>query len=100
MPVTTPKRYESAMIYQDAFGAEEIAGKGPSAGLHLYVDDVDGLFRRATATGARALQSPTDMFYGDRAAMVQNPFGHIWVLLTHQQDLGLPSAGGSHEAAQ
>ena len=33
------------------------------------------------------LQGPEDMFYGDRTAMLRDPFGHVWVLLTHVEEL-------------
>jgi PhnB protein len=60
---------------------------GSTVGLHLYVDDVDALFAQAIDAGATAVQDVQDVFYGDRAGMVQDPYGHIWVLLTHQEDL-------------
>jgi hypothetical protein len=52
-------------------------------GLHIYVDDVDTLSAQAVRAGAELLQPPTDMFYGARSAMLRDPFGHLWVLLTH-----------------
>lgn len=58
-----------------------------SAYLHVYVPDADGVFRRAVAAGARAVQPPTDMFFGDRCARVVDPFGHEWMIATHQEDL-------------
>lgn len=58
-----------------------------SVGLHVYVPSVDDLATRAHDAGAEVLQEPTDMFYGDRSVMVRDPFGHIWVFLTHQEDL-------------
>lgn len=58
-----------------------------SVGLHVYVNDVDALGERAARAGAAVLQQPTDMFYGDRSIMLRDPFGHLWVFLTHQEDL-------------
>jgi hypothetical protein len=58
-----------------------------TVGLHVYLDDVDMALARAEQAGATILQPAQDMFYGDRAGMLQDPFGHIWVLLTHQEDL-------------
>jgi PhnB protein len=63
------------------------ATRGTTVGLHLYVKDVDTLFARAIGAGAREIQPVRDMFYGDRTAMLEDPFGHIWVLLTHLEDL-------------
>jgi PhnB protein len=60
---------------------------GSTVGLHVYVPDVDGLAARAAAAGAELLQEPTDMFYGDRTIMLRDPFGHVWVFLTHREDL-------------
>lgn len=61
--------------------------KGTTVGLHVYVEDVDALLLQAVKFGAIVIQNVTDMFYGDRMAMLKDPFGHIWVLLTHQIDM-------------
>jgi PhnB protein len=58
-----------------------------SAGLHLFVDDNAAFLRRAVVAGAREVQPPTEMFYGASSASVQDPFGHVWVLLTWKEDL-------------
>ncbi|MGW4387086.1 VOC family protein [Streptomyces sp. NPDC004685] len=68
------------------FRAPTAAG-GTTVGLHVFVDDVDALARRAVAAGAELLQSPADQFHGDRTAIVRDPFGHVWVFLTHLEDL-------------
>lgn len=67
--------------------AAPTASGSTTVGLHVYLDDVDTALARAEQTGATILQPAQDMFYGDRAGMLQDPFGHIWVLLTHQEDL-------------
>jgi PhnB protein len=67
-------------------------------GLHVYVEDVDTRFAKAVEAGASVLQQPQDMFYGARTAMLQDPFGHIWVLLTHQQDLSVEETTQRGEA--
>lgn len=61
---------------------------GTSVGLHVYTDDVHALLARAVTAGAVAIGSTQDMFYGDRMGMLQDPFGHVWVFLTHQVDVG------------
>jgi len=61
--------------------------KGVSVGLHLYTDDVDALLARAVGAGAKIIEPVQDMFYGDRMGMLEDPFGYIWVLLTHQEDM-------------
>jgi PhnB protein len=60
---------------------------GTCVGLHVYVQDVDSMSRKAVAAGAEELQPLQDMFYGDRQTTLRDPFGHIWVLLTHQEDV-------------
>lgn len=58
-----------------------------TAGLHIFTDDNAALVRRAVAAGMTLIQQPTDMFYGASSASVRDPFGHVWVLLTWNQDL-------------
>jgi PhnB protein len=61
--------------------------KGTCFGLHVYTDDVDASLAWAVAAGAVAMGPIRDMFYGDRMGMLQDPFGHIWVFPTHQEDV-------------
>ncbi|MBZ9851678.1 VOC family protein [Mesorhizobium sp. CA14] len=58
-----------------------------TAGLHLMVDDNTTVLARAVAAGCEQVQPPTDMFYGANSASVRDPFGHVWVLLTWNEDL-------------
>jgi uncharacterized glyoxalase superfamily protein PhnB len=51
--------------------------------VHLHVDDVDSLVKRAAAAGATVVMEPRDQFYGERTARLRDPFGHEW-LLGHQ----------------
>ncbi|MBT2405382.1 MULTISPECIES: VOC family protein [unclassified Streptomyces] len=60
---------------------------GTSVALHVFVPDVDALARTAAAAGAELVQEPADQFHGDRTAILRDPFGHIWVFLTHQEDI-------------
>jgi PhnB protein len=60
---------------------------GTSVLLHQYVTDVDAVVERATTAGARVLREPADQFYGDRAAVVVDPFGHQWSFHTHIRDV-------------
>jgi uncharacterized glyoxalase superfamily protein PhnB len=55
--------------------------------LHLFVEDVDAVYERAVAAGARATMPPADMFWGDRYGKLVDPFGHEWSLATHKEDL-------------
>ena len=60
---------------------------GTSVLLHQYVQDVDALVARAEAAGATIVRPAEDQFYGDRAATIQDPFGHLWSLHTHVRDM-------------
>jgi PhnB protein len=53
-------------------------GVRPPSGLYVYVDDVDALFKRATAAGAKVDKAPADQFWGDRTCSLIDPDGHIW----------------------
>ena len=64
-----------------------VALAGTSVGVRLYVDDVDACFARALAAGAVQLRGVTDQFYGDRNGALRDPFGHVWIVSTHIEDL-------------
>jgi PhnB protein len=57
--------------------------------LYLYLEDTDGAYRRALEAGANIIEEPADMFYGDRRATVRDPFGNIWQIATHKEDLSI-----------
>ena len=61
--------------------------KGATANIHLWVEDCDAAFARAVAAGARVVMPLTDQFWGDRYGMVCDPFGHIWAITSHREDL-------------
>ncbi len=60
---------------------------GTSVGIMIYVEDTDAVFNKAVENGARVLQKPEDKFYGDRNATIYDPFGHMWYLSTHKEDV-------------
>lgn len=60
---------------------------GSSVGLHVYVEDVDALFVQAVDAGAKAVRPVQDQFYGDRTGTLEDPFGHVWFLATHKEEL-------------
>jgi len=68
-----------------ALGPTSIGGSPVS--LHLYVDDVDAVVPRAEAAGATVLRRIADEFYGDRTAMLADPFGHKWHVATRTEDV-------------
>ncbi|MCZ7391802.1 MAG: VOC family protein [Candidatus Methanoperedens sp.] len=62
-------------------------GGGTSASIFLYVDDVDAVFEKAVSAGVTVAMPVADMFWGDRAGAIVDPFGHRWMLATHTKDL-------------
>ncbi len=60
---------------------------GSSVSILLYLEDVDTVFERAVKAGARALRAVTDQFYGDRSGTLEDPFGHVWTIATHVEDV-------------
>lgn len=67
--------------------APDPSGKPSPVSIFWYVLDVDALFKKAVAMGAKGLMPPTDMFWGDRFGKFVDPFGHHWAVATHQKDL-------------
>ncbi len=55
--------------------------------LFLYVSDADDVFKQAIAAGATETMPLADMFWGDRAGSLRDPFGYNWMVATHKQDL-------------
>jgi PhnB protein len=67
---------------------EPASGSPPMpACLHLYVVDTDALYHLALQAGATSLREPTDQFYGDRMAGVQDPLGNQWWIATRTEDV-------------
>ena len=60
---------------------------GVTGVLNLYVEDVDKSFKRAVDSGASAPMPVTDMFWGDRYGTITDPFGQMWGLATHKEDV-------------
>ena len=60
---------------------------GTPVSIMLYIDDVDTWFKRAVDAGAKELRPVVDQFYGDRSGTLEDPFGHVWTLATHKEDL-------------
>ena len=60
---------------------------GSPVSILLYVEDVDAVVARAVAAGAKLTQPVRDQFYGDRNATIEDPFGHVWIIATHIEDV-------------
>ncbi|HJT78638.1 MAG TPA: VOC family protein [Gemmataceae bacterium] len=60
---------------------------GSPVTLALYVEDCDAVFKRAVAAGATVRMPLADMFWGDRYGCLIDPFGHVWSVATHKEDV-------------
>ena len=60
---------------------------GTPVSLLVYVENVDQVVAQALAAGAKELRPVADQFYGDRVGMVADPFGHVWSIATHVEDV-------------
>src|SRR5436305_8274179 len=60
---------------------------GTPVSICLYVEDSDAVTETAIAAGATVLRPITDQFYGDRSATLTDPFGHVWTVATHKEDV-------------
>jgi PhnB protein len=60
---------------------------GTPVSIVLYVPDVDARFKKAIAAGAESLRPVQDQFYGDRSGTLVDPFGHVWTIATHKEDV-------------
>jgi PhnB protein len=69
-----------------AFLAPQTRG-GTTVHLHLYVKDVDDTVQKAVAAGAKLTRPLEDKFYGDRAGTIEDPYGHVWYIATHTEDV-------------
>jgi PhnB protein len=78
------------MVIGDSIVIVSGAASGRAANpsfLYLYVPDADGVYRDAIKAGAKSLEEPRDMHYGDRRAMVEDPQGNTWQIATHIEDV-------------
>jgi PhnB protein len=60
---------------------------GTPVSIMLHVADVDAQFAKATRVGAQTQRPVQDQFYGDRSGTLQDPFGHVWTISTHIEDV-------------
>ena len=61
---------------------------GPTkSSTYVYVDDPDAAFKRAKEKGAKTVMELADMFYGDRTACFTDPFGQVWTVALHIEDV-------------
>jgi PhnB protein len=60
---------------------------GTACSLHVYVSDVDAVAAKAVDAGAQLVRPVKDQFYGDRSGSIIDPFGHMWSIATHVEDV-------------
>ncbi len=82
---------DSPLMLVDEFPEMQVRGPqalgGSAVTIHLAVTDADASFKRATAAGATVRMPVTDMFWGARYGLVQDPSGHLWSIATQVRDL-------------
>lgn len=62
---------------------------GSPVSIMIYVNDVDTVFKQAIAAGGKEQRPVKDQFYGDRSGTLEDPFGHVWHIATHKEDVSL-----------
>ncbi|HYC10816.1 MAG TPA: VOC family protein [Steroidobacteraceae bacterium] len=72
---------------------------GSSVSILLYLEDVDSVFERALKAGAKAQRPVANQFYGDRSGTLEDPFGHVWTVATHVEDVAPEEMKRRAEAA-
>jgi PhnB protein len=84
---------DSKFMLADEFPDMDFRGPhslgGTPVHLHMYVEDVDAVVDRALAAGAKLARPVQDQFYGDRSGSVTDPYGHVWHVATHKEDLSM-----------
>lgn len=71
---------------------------GTSVALHLTVPDVDACAGRAVAAGAKLARPVQDQLYGERTCKLEDPFGHVWHVVTHIEDVSAEEMQRRYEA--
>lgn len=83
----------SAVMLADEFpemgilSPKSLGGTRSPVSIHVYVEHVDDVYKRALASGATSLREPADQFYGDRNAQVRDPSGHCWDIATRIEEV-------------
>ena len=83
----SPVMLADEMPEEGHVGPQTLGGVGVS--MMVYVQDVDKQFAQAVAAGATVKRPLADQFYGDRNGILVDPFGHVWTLGTHKEDLSM-----------
>ena len=62
---------------------------GTPVSIMIYVEDVDTVYKQAIDAGATEVKPLQDQFYGDRSGTLTDPFGHVWTVATHKEDVSM-----------
>ena len=80
---------DSVVMLNDVF--PEFGGEAYRSGravrLTLYLPDADAAWAKALAAGCKVASPIRDQFWGDRYGEVEDPFGYVWAIATHLEDL-------------
>jgi PhnB protein len=94
---------DSIVMLSDEFpemGSRSAKTLGDAPGsLWLYVPDVDEVYRKALHAGATSVREPSDEFWGDRLAMIEDPFGHTWAIASRRENVTPEEIGRRRRAA-
>ena len=66
---------------------------GSPVSLHVYVEDVDTVWKKALAAGGKEKRPLANQFYGDRLGSLEDPFGHTWHVSSHVEDVSMEELG-------
>src|SRR5258705_2806715 len=84
---------DSPIMLADAYPAMGYNGPkslgGSPVSLMIYVENVDTVFDQAVQAGATVKEAVIDKFYGDRSGSLIDPFGHVWHVSTHKEDVSM-----------
>jgi len=82
---------DSKLMLSDPFPQSTVRAPGEvggtTASVFMYVEDVDAVVKQAVDAGATMTMEVADQFWGDRFGTVADPFGHVWSIATHVEDL-------------
>ena len=94
---------DSPIMLADEFPEMGILGPqslgGSPVSILLYVEGVDTRFSQAIAAGAKVRRPVKDQFYGDRSGTLADPFGHVWTIATHREDVSAAEMQKRFEAS-
>ena len=80
-------RVGDSQIMMTEARAEMACNKPSTSATYVYVDNPDETLERARTKGAKVVMEPMDMFYGDRTACFDDPFGQNWTVAVHIEDV-------------